>query len=289
MISSMTGFSRTEQRTAWGIFSWELRSLNHRFMEVTVQLPAGFDALEQPCRKLAAKYARRGKLNCTLYHDAASAGGQLPLAIDEEQARRVADALRRIRTLLDAPAPVSPMEILAWPGVCAKAPASEAETGPMLLELLERGLQALAEDRQREGQRLAEGIGGRCKEIADILARLDREAAALAHRRQKRLQERARLLQVEIDRDRLEQELAILLLKQDVVEELDRLRIGLEQLDHLLREDEPTGRHLNFLAQELSREANTIGAKLGLGQDNRDVVTIKVLIEQIREQAQNVE
>ena len=288
MIRSMTAFSRQEETTEFGVLSWELRSVNHRFSEASLRLPDELRLLEPQVRERVTRAVKRGKLDATLRYQSQAQADQ-PLDVDQALALKVAHATREIDGLLYNPAPVNAMDILRWPGVL-KTPEQDFERlGEAALALLDRALNELLETRAREGAKLKAIVLERCdgmaEQVAKVRARLPEIMQALRERLQTRLTE----LTAGLDQDRLEQEIALIANKADVDEELDRLATHLTEVRRVLDQDEPVGRRLDFLMQELNREANTLGAKSIDADLTRASVELKVLIEQMREQVQNIE
>jgi uncharacterized protein (TIGR00255 family) len=288
MIHSMTAFARREQRLDAGTLCWELRSVNHRYLEVSPRLPDEFRPLETEVRKRASHALRRGKVECQLRFQPASAGAA-EIEIDRELARRIGDACRELAGLLEAPAPVTPLDLLRWPGVLVSHEPDIKPLQQAALALFDAALGELRDTRSREGEQLAATLRERCTTMAAIVAEVgERLPGILEHQRQ-RLRARLEELATEINPERLEQELVFLANKLDVEEELDRLRVHLQEVIEVLDRDEAVGRRLDFLMQELHREANTLGSKSADVETTRASVDLKVLIEQMREQVQNIE
>jgi uncharacterized protein (TIGR00255 family) len=288
MIRSMTAFSRQEEVTEGGTLIWELKSVNHRFSEVSLRLPDELRLLEPKVREHIAQVVKRGKVEANLRLLAQPQTAQ-PLDIDQELASRVAHASREIDALLYNAAPVSAMDVLRWPGVLKAPQQNLDQLGESALGLLGRALDELLATRDREGARLKDVILERCEAMAVQAAKVRQRLPEIMQALRTRLQERLAALVAELDRERLEQELAILANKADVDEELDRLDTHLAEVRRVLEQDEPVGRRLDFLMQELNREANTLGSKSVDADLSRASVELKVLIEQMREQVQNIE
>lgn len=297
MIRSMTAFARRERSTPWGTLAMELRSVNHRFLEVGLRLPDELRALEPALRERIAARIGRGKLDFSLRLRAPEAAAA-ELALDEP----LLDRLAAVAGGLSGRFPglqVGFAELLQFPGVIRAASADpaalQAEASALLDELLDDFVAA----REREGRKLSEAIAERTEGIA----RLAGEARALmpAIREGQRLKLQARLQDLmqpggesrfeslRFEPGRMEQELALWLQKLDVDEELDRLDSHVQELRRVLRQSQPAGRRLDFLLQEFNREANTLGSKSVDVRTSNLAVELKVLIDQIREQAANVE
>ena len=287
MVHSMTAFARVESAGPWGTLSWELRSVNHRYLEPHLRLPEAFRDLEGGVREALRQALARGKVECTLRLAEESAGKSLQ--VDRERAAQVVAAAEAVAALIAAPAPLNPLEVLAWPGVLVADAADPQALNAAALALFERALAELKNGRQREGAALAALLEER---LTAILAEVDnlRELIPqmLAAQRQK-IESRCAELQVELDPQRLEQELVLLAQKSDVAEELDRLSTHVREVRRVLQAGGAAGRRLDFLMQELNREANTLGSKAFDPRSTQAAVNLKVLIEQMREQVQNIE
>ena len=288
MIHSMTAFARLEERHAAGTLCWELRSVNHRYLEVTPRLPEEFRVLETALRERAGASLRRGKLDCQLRFQPAPAS-DVELVVDEPLAARIIDAATALANRIGNPARIDPFDVLRWPGVLNVAEIDFEPARTAALALFERSLEELRATREREGTRLAELILERCAGMDLLVTQAqERLPEVLAHHRQ-RLADKLAELRADLDQERLEQEMALLANKLDVAEELDRLTAHLAEVRDVLVRDEAVGRRLDFLMQELNREANTLGSKSADVETTRISVDLKVLIEQMREQVQNIE
>ncbi len=288
MLHSMTGFARESVETDLGTLTWEIRAVNHRYLDVQFKLPEDLRPKEQAFRQQASVVLGRGKVECGLYFRRA-ADQQSEMQIDTDLVALIGTRISEVSAKLPATAAVNPVEILRWPGVMQQ-PEIDAE--PLFGEaskLLDIALQAIDEMRLSEGRRIAEMLEGRCVDIAGIAASVRaRMPEVLAASRSKQ-QERIEKLDVVADPARLEVELAIIAQRIDVDEELDRLESHLVEIRDALSDEKPVGRRLDFLMQELNREANTLGSKSADTETTKAAVDLKVLIEQMREQIQNVE
>jgi uncharacterized protein (TIGR00255 family) len=292
-IRSMTGFARIEVTTPAGQLAWELRSVNHRYLEATLKLPDGFRAIETDARALLGRTVKRGKLDAGLSLKAAGER-ELHATLNPSFAAEIVGHANAVAATIGKAggqaAPIDPVDILRWPGVLQEQETRLETLHPLALETLGRAATELAASRSREGARLQELLESRCAEIllrvAAVRARLPAVLAAI----RERLGERVRALVATVDTDRLEQELALIAQKLDVAEELDRLEAHVAEFrTTLARHDEAAGRRLDFLLQEFNREANTLASKSADAETTRHAVDLKVLIEQMREQVQNVE
>jgi len=288
MIRSMTAFARQEARGPWGVLTWELRSLNHRFLEATVRLPEELRALETTVRERVAATAARGKVECNLRFQRA-AGVHAELQFDAEMARRVVQLAGEVGAMVAPPAPVNALEVLRWPGVVQEAELDLGPVSEQALTLLDTALGELVATREREGARLRDLLLERTGAMETLAAEVREQLPEIRVRLRERLEARLAELAVPADPGRLEQELVLQLQKIDVDEELDRLVAHLQEVRAVLGREEPVGRRLDFLMQELNREANTLGSKSAVVETTRAAVELKVLIEQMREQVQNIE
>jgi uncharacterized protein (TIGR00255 family) len=288
MARSMTGFARRETRAAFGVLVWEVRSVNHRYLDMSIRLPEELRSLEAECRERIAAEVKRGKLDGQLRFEPAG-GGQAGIQVDEVRARAVIEAASKLPSGKVNLAQLNPMDVLRWPGV-VQEPALDVEAvGVAALTLLKQTLADLTAARTREGERTATVLKERAARIAAIVAALRaRQGDMLAALRDK-LRARTEELKVQVDPQRLEQELVMLAQRLDVAEELDRLDSHLKEFDDTLKGGDAVGRRLDFLMQEFNREANTLGSKSQDAAITQQVVDLKVLIEQMREQVQNLE
>jgi uncharacterized protein (TIGR00255 family) len=287
MIASMTGFARREVRAAWGVLAWELRAVNHRYLEVGLRLPEEFRVLETECREAISARLARGKVDATLRYEPTVAAAAL--TVDTALARQVVEAARELGALTGNHQAPAPLELMRWPGVVVGGTPDLAPLHGAARTALKEALAELVAARQREGERTAALISERADAIAALVAGVrERLPEVQAQVRAKYL---ARLADLGVDADagRLEQELVFVAQRLDVAEELDRLDSHLTELKGTLARQEPVGRRLDFLMQEFNREANTLGSKSQDSAMTRASVDMKVLIEQMREQVQNIE
>lgn len=289
MVHSMTAYARAEQETADSlVLTWELKSVNHRFLEAQFRMPEPLRPLEHQLRELLRRHLGRGKVDCTLRAEAAGSAQRLQL--NRPLLLQILAILEQVRR--DAPETGAPsgMDILRWPGMLAGELELDVQTlNEPVTDLFEAALADLLAHRRREGEALRETLSGRLDAIDDLVEQIRRQTLSISHQIQQRLRQRLADLQANVDAERLEQEVALLASRADVAEELDRLRIHVEEARTSLRGPGPHGRRLDFLTQELNREANTVGAKSVLAETSQRAVDLKVVIEQIREQVQNLE
>jgi len=287
MIASMTGFARRELAGSWGTLTCELRSVNHRYLEPGFRLPEELRPLESDLRQLLGKNFKRGKIDCTMHLRCAQAG-ERELRIDAIALGRVAAAIGQVSRELPG-ATIDAVEVLRWPGVVETAsPDSEALLGAGRA-LFQQTLDELGAMRLREGQRLSELLEQRCAGLGMLVTQVRGRLPEIQVRMRARLNERVAELLASVDRERIEQEVVMQLQRLDVAEELDRLTGHIEETRRVMSATEAAGRRLDFLMQELNREANTLASKSQDLDTTRLTVDMKVLIEQMREQVQNVE
>jgi uncharacterized protein (TIGR00255 family) len=288
MIRSMTGFARRERQAPWGALICELRTVNHRYLEISLRLPEELKALDNEVRQTIGSALRRGKVDANLYLKSA-AGAQRSLELDAGLLAEVLARVEQVRAQLREAAPVSPLDLLRWPGVVREAELDSAPVLAAAFELLKEALAELNDTRTREGQRIRELLLGRCAIIAKQVELVKARLPEISQRLRERIIERIGQLGVTPDLERLEQELVLYAHKMDVDEELDRLAGHLAEVAAVLNSPEPAGRRLDFLMQELNREANTLSSKSQDAETTKAAVDMKVAIEQMREQVQNVE
>jgi uncharacterized protein (TIGR00255 family) len=288
MIQSMTAFARECVTTQRGILTVELRSVNHRYLDCSFKLPDVLRALEPRLRERASGALTRGKLDCMLYVQSQSTQpGELQINSAKLDALLV--TARRIQQQLDTSAPISPLDVLLFPGIYGAGEESEEEIQQEALTLFSKALENMQQNRKREGEKLA-------IMVLDRLALVEREVNGtrevlplLMQQQRDRVMSRIADLGVDIDQGRLEQELVYMAQRADVEEELDRLDAHIGEVRLTLQKGGPCGRRLDFLMQELNREANTLSSKSQSVSTTRNAVELKVLIEQMREQIQNIE
>ena len=288
MLHSMTGFARESAETDIGTLTWELRAVNHRYLDVQFKLPEDLRPKEQAFRQQASASLGRGKVECALYFRRAFDEDN-ELSIDMELVELIGHRISDITAKLPNVAAVNPIEMLRWPGVVKP---TELDVEPLFAQavtLFDAALAAIGKMRSSEGQRIADMLESRCKDIEEIAKTVRARMPEVLEATRAKQKERIENLDVEADPARLEVELALIATKIDVDEELDRLDSHLVEIRNAIKSDKPVGRRLDFLMQELNREANTLGSKSADTETTKAAVDLKVLIEQMREQIQNVE
>lgn len=288
MTHSMTAFARQSAEYPWGSLVWEIRSVNHRYLEPAFKLPDPVRWLEGELRERLRERVARGKIECSLRLQRGS-GAAAALNIDDHLLDQLLDGVRRIEARLPAAAPLSALDVLAWPGVLVEAASDEDAINQQVLTLFGQTLAQLADSRAREGAELRKFIEAQLDAVAAITAEVRVQMPLIVAAQRKKLQDRLQELSGEVNRERLEQELVMQAQKCDVEEELDRLQTHIKEVRRALQQREPCGRRLDFLMQELNREANTLSSKSVASDTSQFAVQLKVLIEQMREQVQNIE
>lgn len=288
MVRSMTAYARTEHTHDWGKLDFDIRSINHRFLDITLKLPEILRPMEMTLRDLTARTVKRGKIDVTI-RLTMQQDKQGTLLYDKNLARQLATTLHEIDKLIYNPAAVNPVEILQWPGVM------DVET--LILEDIQQDVQAdmeqtlgeLLQGREREGESLGRMIVQRCRQVEEIMQSLRAVMPEIQQAQRQRLSERLAEAELKVDVERLEQEMVYLLQKADIEEEIERIETHVAEVYRILEQDEAIGRRLDFLMQEFNRETNTIGSKSASKITTQASVDLKVLVEQMREQIQNIE
>ena len=288
MIRSMTGFARRERQDPWGTLVCELRTVNHRYLEISLRLPDELKALDNDIRQTITAALRRGKIDANVYLKS-SAGSQQSLELDTKLLDELVARVSEVRSRAPSASEVNPMDLLRWPGVIRESSTDNKSIGAAALGLLKEALTELNDTRHREGQRIRELLLSRCQSMRAQVQNVRARLPEISQRLRERIIERISQMGVTPDPERLEQELVLYAHKMDVDEEMDRLNGHLEEVMSVLDSSEPAGRRLDFLMQELNREANTLSSKSQDVETTRAAVDMKVMIEQMREQIQNVE
>ncbi len=288
MLNSMTGFAREAAELPFGTLTCELRAVNHRYLDVQFRLPEELRPKEVELRRQIAAAVKRGKVECSLHlRRAFHASDELKL--DQQLVQQISARVAELSDLLPETRALDPIDVLRWPGVVQEP---EIDTEPLFTstsELLAATLSALGEMRSNEGGRIADMLETRCAEIVDIAASVKKRMPEVMDTVRSKQRERIDNLNIDADPARLETELALIAQKLDIDEELDRLVSHVSEIRAVLGKGEAVGRRLDFLMQELNREANTLGSKSSDTETTKAAVDLKVLIEQMREQIQNVE
>ena len=285
---SMTAFCRKQAELEQGSLVWEIRSVNHRYLETAFRLPEAFRGLEMTIRKTLRSRMKRGKVDCTLrFRESDAASGELRL--NPQVLTNLARASEKLHDHYGDSRLPSSLDILRWPGVIEEEPREDSALEQAALALFNGALDEFLASRAREGEEVEAVIRERVVSIREILAGIRGVLPALLDAQRRNLLDSIAELKIDLDARRIEQEVALLVQKADIAEELDRLDAHVNELERLLGAAEPAGRQLDFLMQELMREANTICSKSAAIETTRNALDLKALIEQIREQVQNLE
>ena len=284
----MTAFSRQQIDSEWGALTWELRSVNHRYLEPSIRLPENFRSLETPIRKQLRDKLNRGKIECQLRFKAVELS-KINWQLDTDMITRLSRANSEINQLTGGDHSLKNIDILKWPGVISDESLDEEIFNNEVLQLFDRALDDLIMARKREGESLKNMLLKRIESIQSITDAIRMKMPNIIAKQKENLFLRLEELKAEFETTRLEQEIAILAQKADVDEELDRLDAHVNEVVRILESEGQIGRRLDFLMQELNREANTLSSKSIVVETTQGAVELKVLIEQMREQIQNIE
>ncbi|CAI8362227.1 MAG: Uncharacterised protein [Porticoccaceae bacterium UBA1117] len=287
MPRSMTAFARNTIDFPWGSVTCELRSVNHRFLETGFRLPETLRQVEMSLREIARKKLSRGKVDCSIQLAFNSADSTV--SPDLMLAKQYIDIAQELAKQIDNPAAISPLDIMRWPGVLKEQDVESEHLQTAAIETFKATVTQLLEGRQREGDKLADMIEQRLVGIQEQLTIVRENLPDILAHQRARLEEKMVDMKSQLDEGRLEQEMVIIANRTDVDEELDRLDVHIAEIRRVLESSDSIGRRLDFLMQELNREANTLGSKSIAGVTTQASVELKVLIEQMREQIQNLE
>ena len=288
MIKSMTAFARMQTQGEWGRASIEIKSINHRYLDINMRLPDMLCTLEMPLRELIRKDVRRGKVDVTLRYTSGNAI-DTQVAVNQELVDELINAANQVNDKLPTSQAYSAIDVLRWPGVMQLGEVDVSMAHPAILDLTRTALTELNNVREREGAALANCVLQRVTDIEYQITQLAPLVDKVVMGQRQRLQDKVNELEIELDSTRLEQEIALLAQRVDIAEELDRLATHVKETQRVVVKGGAIGRRLDFLMQELNREANTIASKSIDTNITQIAVEIKVLIEQIREQIQNIE
>jgi uncharacterized protein (TIGR00255 family) len=284
----MTAFSRQQQEQEWGSLTWEIRSVNHRYLETSVRLPESFRGLENGVREEVRKRLTRGKVECALrFQSEAKISSDLHL--NTKLIQQLVQANNEIEKITGTSISLNNMEVLRWPGVIEEQDFDKTSIEKQALSLFSAALDDLVATREREGAELQGFIKQRIDSVREIVISIRNKMPEILAKQKQNILDRLADLQAELEPTRLEQEVSLLTQKADVEEELDRLDSHLNEVERVLGTKGQKGRRLDFLMQELNREANTLSSKSIVVETTLNAVELKVLIEQMREQIQNVE
>jgi len=289
MIYSMTGFAGVEQTTAVGRLAWEIRSVNHRYLEIGLRLPDEFRALEPAIRDLLGQQLGRGKVDAALRFGRGNERPGSDLTLDTGLARQLLDLYEELQQLSGSGQEAGVFDLLRWPGVVCERAVDSEPLQKAALDLLLEAVTELKASRAREGEKLVRVILERLDGVSNVVGQVRGWLPDIREALKQRLLDRIADLPQPLDPGRLELEVAIQAQKMDVDEELDRLDAHVAEARRIFQLDEPVGRRLDFLMQEFNRESNTLSSKSVDNRTTQAAVELKVLIEQMREQVQNIE
>jgi uncharacterized protein (TIGR00255 family) len=288
MLHSMTGFARQSAETPLGALTWELRAVNHRYLDVQFKLPDDLRPKEQAFRQQVGDKLKRGKVECA-FHFRRTFDESSEMQLNEDLVKLLSTRLKTIAAELDDAEDINPVDILRWPGVIQQSETAMEPLFAAATSLLDEAVSAMTAMRASEGERIASMLESRCVDIGALAKSVRARMPEVLDAGRVKQRERIERLGVDADPERLEVELALIAQKLDVDEELDRLDSHIIEIRETIAKEEPVGRRLDFLMQELNREANTLGSKSADTETTKAAVELKVLIEQMREQVQNVE
>ncbi|WP_089139995.1 YicC/YloC family endoribonuclease [Vibrio rumoiensis] len=288
MIYSMTAYARKEIKSDWGNAVWEIRSVNQRYLETYFRLPEQFRGLEPILRERFRKRLARGKVECHLRFEA-NTKAQSALNINEDLAKQVIQAANQVMSLTGEDSRINPFQVMNWPGVM-EAPEQDMDAiQKELLAAFEEAMTDFIDARGREGANMKALIDQRLEAITAEAAKVRARMPEILQWQRDRLMNKFEEAKIELDSSRVEQELILLAQKSDVAEELDRLDSHVKEANNIMKKGGACGRKLDFMMQEFNREANTLASKSISTDVTASGVELKVLIEQMREQIQNIE
>lgn len=288
MLQSMTAFGQSLAATEHAELCWEIRAVNHKFLDVGVRLPEGLRPIEARMREMIAAKVHRGKLDVSVKFSAASGTGA-QLALNQKLLAQLSDVIDQIQTVRIDAGRFDPVQLMQWPGLVSSDSALDNEVLQSALESFAVALDDFLRARLREGSQLGDMLGGRAAQLSRLVIELRDHRPSVVSRQREKLLNKLAQLDIEHELGRLEQELVYAAQRLDIDEELDRLDAHLHELSLVLERNEPVGRRLDFLMQELNREVNTVSSKASDSTTTATSIDMKVLIEQMREQVQNVE
>ena len=286
MIHSMTGYARKEFKGDWGTAVWEIRSVNQRYLETYLRLPEQLRGLEPILRERFRKHLERGKVECNLRFESQTNAGQLQ--INEALAEQLIESALWVIDQAGQ-GQLNPLDVLRWPGVMAAPEQDMDELNTRLLAGFDEVLTLFIESRQSEGDKLKAVIEQRLEGIEGEVTKVRAFMPQILDWQRQKLIDRLAEAKLELEPTRVEQEIILLAQRIDVAEELDRLGMHIAETHKILKKGGSCGRRLDFMMQEFNRESNTLGSKSINADTTQSAVELKVLIEQMREQIQNIE
>lgn len=287
MIRSMTAYARRDIKGEWGSAAWELRSVNQRYLETYIRLPEQFRGLEPVIRERIRTRLTRGKIECNLRFDL-DPSAQSALTLNESLAKQLITAAQWVKMQSDE-GEIEPLEVLRWPGVMVAEEQDLDSISQLLLQTLDSTLDDFIQAREREGSALKALIEQRLAAVSQQVAYVRGQMPNVLQWQRERLLNKFEEVNIQLESSRLEQELLLMAQRIDVAEELDRLEAHVKETYTILVKKEAVGRRLDFMMQEFNRESNTLASKSINADITSAAIELKVLIEQMREQIQNVE
>jgi len=287
MIRSMTAYARREIKGDWGSAAWELRSVNQRYLETYIRLPEQFRSLEPVVRERIRARLTRGKVECNLRFDL-DPGAQSTLQLNEKLAKQLVEAAQWVKMQSDE-GEINPLEVLRWSGVMLAEEQDLDAISTELLLALETALDDFISARESEGAALKTMIEQRLDGVSAEVVKVRAQMPNILQWQRERLVSKLEDAQVQLENTRLEQELVLMAQRVDVAEELDRLEAHVKETHKIMKKEEAVGRRLDFMMQEFNRESNTLASKSINADVTTSAIELKVLIEQMREQIQNIE
>ncbi len=288
MIKSMTAFASGETEIDNLLINCELRSVNHRYCDLSLKIPERLRFIEAELRPAITQKIKRGKIECALSYKKSNTNQQ-DLSINFAAVDALLSAANDIAQRMNQPHSFSALDVLNFPGIQQEPETDKLQLQQTILTLVDSTITQLLESRRREGEQLAHLIEERCATMQKLVHQANQRMPEVLAQIKNKLKDRVSELVNEPDQDRLEQEIVYLSQKLDVAEELDRLETHITEVQRVLKQKEPVGRRLDFLMQEMNREANTLGSKSADKEMTQISIELKVLIEQMREQVQNIE
>ncbi len=288
MTASMTAFARLQADHSFGTLIWEIRAVNHRYLESSFRLPEALRQLEGGLREMLRQHIQRGKVEAQLKL-ISSHGTSEEVTLDENVVKQLHSLTSALRTQFSHLAPLSPMEVLRWPGLIVEREQDVKGMEEQALISFSQTVAAFQQQREREGAELQKLIEDRLAQVSSIVAGIRQQLPVILAAQAERIKTQFAELQLQVDPSRLEQEIVLIAQKADIHEELDRLDTHVKEVQHTFKQKGQVGRRLDFLMQEFNREANTICSKAIVTATTFGAVELKVLIEQMREQIQNIE
>lgn len=287
MIRSMTAYARREIKGEWGSAAWELRSVNQRYLETYIRLPEQFRSLEPVIRERIRARLTRGKVECNLRFEL-DPGAQSSMILNEKLAKQLVEAAKWVKMQSDE-GEIDPIDVLRWPGVMSAQEQDLDSISTELMQALEGTLDDFIIARESEGTALKALIEQRLAGVSAEVIKVRAQMPNILQWQRERLVSKLEEAQVQLENTRLEQELVLMAQRIDVAEELDRLEAHVKETHNIMLKKEAVGRRLDFMMQEFNRESNTLASKSINAEVTTSAIELKVLIEQMREQIQNIE